>query len=85
MMEYKNTTADRFGAHPQQYALEELYGLPVTVVNVSGRGTVQVTGILKGGLSPYNEFVVIVNEQIMMSFPHYVVSKIEGNEIWIEA
>lgn len=82
-MKFKNVKADRSGAYLQQYALEDLYGEVVTVTDTSGKGTVQITGILKGGKSPYEEFVVIVNEQIMFSFPHYAVNSIEWNEIFI--
>lgn len=77
-------TADRMGAHPQYYDLKALYGQEVEVIDPTGAGIAQPVGILKGGKSPYDEFVIISEDRIVYSIPHYSVTKIEGNQIIVE-
>ena len=81
----KTTTPDRMGAHPQYYDLKALYGQEVEITDTSGLGTAQPTGVLRGGKSPYDEFVIINQDRIVYSIPHYNVSRIEDNQIIVEA
>lgn len=73
------TTSDLKSLH-----LSNLLGKEVNVTDTSGKGILKISGILNLGLSPYKEFVLILDEQVVYSVDGKDVTKIEGNEIIVE-